>query len=200
MFDITTETPEDSGAIEALLDTAFGTGRHAKTSYRFREGVSPDPYLRLVARRGGKLVGTVRCWPISVGKSRNHALLLGPLAVAPRHQSQGIGLSLMVRIVDMAAWQRHKLIFLVGDLDYYKRFGFRPAPVGVIMPGERPERLLVMELAAGALAGVAGIIKPWRGLRRRVGAGRDRSAAVNHDGVENAGSGGPLPPLAAMPI
>jgi predicted N-acetyltransferase YhbS len=200
MFDITTETPEDSGAIEALLDTAFGTGRHAKTSYRFREGVAPDPYLRLVARRGPKLVGTVRCWPVSVGKARSQALLLGPLAVAPRHQSQGIGLSLMVRIVDMAAWQRHKMIFLVGDLDYYRRFGFKPAPVGIVMPGERPERLLVMELEAGALAGVAGIIKPWRGLRRRVGAGRRGSAAVNHDGLENAGSGDTLSPLAAIPI
>jgi predicted N-acetyltransferase YhbS len=145
-------------------------------------------------------VGTVRCWPVSVGKARSQALLLGPLAVAPRHQSQGIGLSLMVRIVDMAAWQRHKMIFLVGDLDYYRRFGFKPAPVGIVMPGERPERLLVMELEAGALAGVAGIIKPWRGLRRRVGTGRRGSAAVNHDGLENAGSGDTLSPLAAIPI
>lgn len=165
MFDITTEMPEDSGAIEALLDTAFGAGRHAKTSYRFRDGVAADPYLRLVARRGAKLVGTVRCWPISVGKSCTPALLLGPLAVTPRYQSQGLGLSLMVRIVDMAAWQRHKLIFLVGDLDYYRRFGFKPAPIGIAMPGERPERLLVMELEAGALAGVAGVIKPWRNVR-----------------------------------
>jgi predicted N-acetyltransferase YhbS len=182
MFDITTERPEDSAEIETLLDTAFGTARHAKTSYRFREGVEADPYLRLVARRGPKLIGTVRCWPISLGKARTRALLLGPLAVAPRYQSQGIGLSLMVRIVDMAAWQRHKLIFLVGDLAYYQRFGFKPAPVGIVMPGERPERLLVMELEPGALAGVIGIIKPWRGLRRRSIA--RRSSAVNHDRLD----------------
>ena len=53
--------------------------------------------------------------------------------------------------------------FLVGDLSYYGRFGFRPAAhQGLFMPGERPERLQVLELEPGALAGVAGDLWPVR--------------------------------------
>ena len=166
MFDITTERPEDGAAIEALLDAAFDPWRHAKVSYRYRDGVSPAPSLRLTARLRQRVVGTVRCWPIMVGEDDVPALLLGPLAVDAAHRNIGIGTALVRRLLDMAAAQGHRLVFLVGDLDYYWRFGFRPAAAhGFVMPDERPERLSVNELAPGALAAASGILKPWRSLR-----------------------------------
>jgi predicted N-acetyltransferase YhbS len=47
---------------------------------------------------------------------------------------------------------------LVGDEPYYARLGFRRVPRGQItLPGPvDPERLLVVELASGALANYSG--------------------------------------------
>ena len=174
MFQITTERPEDGAAIELLLDQAFGANRESKTSYRYRDSVKPVGDLKLVARStapGARLLGTLRFWPIEIdgrtlGLGNQDALLLGPLAVAPDQQKHGIGSALMREGLDMAAWARHRIVLLVGDLGYYHRFGFAPAlPHGVFMPGERQERLLVRALAPGALDGVGGEVQPWRSVR-----------------------------------
>jgi predicted N-acetyltransferase YhbS len=170
LFEITTERPEDRAHIEILLDAAFGSERHHKTSYRFRDGVAPDSHLQLVARAGKQIVGSVRCWPVAIGDQAVPALLLGPLVVAERFRNAGIGAALVQRTLEMAAWGRHRIMLLVGDFTYYARFGFMPAaPLGLYMPGERIERLLVAELDKGALSGVVGDIQPWRSLRRRAG-------------------------------
>lgn len=171
MFEITAERPQDGAAIEALLDQAFGADRHAKISYGYRAGVAPDPRLRLVAREPGRIVGTIRYWPVRIGGA-TPALLLGPLAVAGDRRSGGIGAALIGRSLGMAAQAGHRIVLLVGDLDYYRRFGFRPAaPYGLVMPREKPERLLVTELAPGALDRVSGDLLPWRRVRRRLTGG-----------------------------
>jgi predicted N-acetyltransferase YhbS len=65
---------------------------------------------------------------------------------------------------------------LVGDIDYYARFGFAPAaPMGLVMPGEQPHRLLACELAKDAFQGVSGEIRRHpgrlvRGCRRLMAA------------------------------
>ena len=58
------ERRSDVAARESLLDAAFGPGRFAKTSERLREGRKPARGLAFVARRGGRLVGTLRLWPV----------------------------------------------------------------------------------------------------------------------------------------
>jgi predicted N-acetyltransferase YhbS len=176
MFTITTERAEDGPGIEDLLDRAFGPDRGAKISYRYRAGVPPIPYLQLVARdHDDTLVGTIRYWPILIGAKTHPALLLGPIAVEPARRGEGIGVALIQRSLDMAAWARHQRVLLVGDHAYYKQFGFAPAtPLGIVMPDEKPERLLAFGLAAGAFDGVSGTIQPWRWVRRR---GRKLTAA-----------------------
>jgi predicted N-acetyltransferase YhbS len=168
MFTVTTERPEDRAAIDQLLDRAFGAGRLDKTSYAFRKGVAPVADLALVARADADsaILGTLRFWPVRIGS--HAALLLGPLAVEPALKGKGIGAALMFQGLDAAAWARHSRVVLAGDLDYYARFGFVPAaPMGLVMPGEAPHRLLARELAKGAFAGVAGAIArhPGRLLR-----------------------------------
>ncbi len=169
MFTVTTERPEDRVAIDLLLDRAFGPGRMRKMSYRFRDGVDPIANLQLVARdEQGTVLGTVRCWPIAVGATRAPAVLLGPIAVEPALKGQGIGAALMFAALDMAAWAGHRLVLLVGDLDYYRRFGFVPAaPLGYAMPGEKPHRLLVNALDPSALAEVRGVLQPAAALYRK---------------------------------
>lgn len=167
MIEITTQRPEDSTAVERLLDAAFGAGRRAKTSYRYRDGVAPDPHLSLVARDGAGLAGSIRYWPVWVGAAPRPGLLLGPLAVAPARHGEGIGAALLAQSLDMAAWAGHRLVVLVGDPAYYGRFGFRAAGGhGIVMPDEDPARVLAAELVPGALADYAGPIRHWRWVRR----------------------------------
>jgi predicted N-acetyltransferase YhbS len=161
------EQPEDAAAIEALLDEAFGPDRQRKQSYRYRTDVAPVGELCLVARDQGRLVGSVRYWPVViVGEPGiKPALLLGPIGVVADRRSERIGDKLMRESLRQADALGFAIVLLVGDLSYYGRFGFRPAtPRGIRMPGERPERLQVLELETGALASVSGDL--WPAQRR----------------------------------
>ena len=162
MFELSTPRPEDSSAIEDLLDQCFGADRQSKASYGYRRDVPPVMGLSLVARDGCSIVGSIRYWPIRVGHARLPALLLGPLAIAPDRQGQGIGAALVRNTVDLAAWGRHRLVLLVGDPPYYARFGFQPAaPHGIFMPDEKGERLLCSALDPSVLGEAAGPVRPW---------------------------------------
>jgi predicted N-acetyltransferase YhbS len=151
----------DVAAREQLLDAAFGPGRFAKSSERLREGRKPARGLALVARCGGRLVGTVRLWPV-VTATGHECLLLGPLAVDAEVRSLGIGAALMWQALDKAKALGHSAVLLVGDAAYYNRFGFTSEITGALrMPGpyER-ERLLACELVPDALRGARGVIAP----------------------------------------
>ena len=145
-------------AIDRLHERAFGPGRFARTAYRLREGVPPIASLCFIAQVGTMLVGSVRLNTIKAGSSK--ALILGPLAVEPAFSDRGIGTRLMEMALDQARADGHELVFLVGDLPYYARFGFKIVPQGrVTMPGPvDPQRFLVLELQAGALEQVSGLL------------------------------------------
>ena len=149
-----------AGAVERLYDDVFGPARFHKASYLFREGVAPVRELSWIALEGDRLVGAIRYWPILVGETGHSALLLGPLAIAQDRAGKGIGRALMFKTLDLAAQLGHDLVLLVGDVDYYKRFGFVPAtPHGFVMPGEsKPDRLQVAPLKDNVLGRIAGKI------------------------------------------
>jgi predicted N-acetyltransferase YhbS len=149
-------TQADEAHIEKLDERAFGPGRFARTAYRLREGVAPDPSLSFVARVGTLLVGANRMTPILIGAAP--ALLLGPLTVEPAFRSQGVGEKLVKTSLDAARAAGHGLVLLVGDEDYYARLGFKHVPHGrIAMPGPvDPDRLLYCELRDGALAAASG--------------------------------------------
>jgi predicted N-acetyltransferase YhbS len=161
MVTITPEAAADLPAREALLDRAFGKReRRRKTSERLREGRLPAEGLAFAARnRRGRLIGTLRLWDISAG-SAGPALLLGPLAVDCAYQKRGIGAELMRHALAEAKRLGHKTVLLVGDEPYYGRFGFSRAVVdGLSLPGPvELDRFLGLELAAGALKDVEGVI------------------------------------------
>lgn len=155
-----------AGAVERLYDDVFGPARFHKASYLFREGVEPVRELSWIALEGDRpgndrLVGAIRYWPILVGETGHSALLLGPLAIAQDRAGKGIGRALMFKTLDLAAQLGHDLVLLVGDIDYYKRFGFVPAtPHGFVMPGEsRPDRLQVAPLKDNVLGRIAGEVR-----------------------------------------
>ena len=150
-----------AGAVERLYDDVFGPARFHKASYQFREGVEPVRALSWIALEGDRVVGAIRYWPILVGETGHPALLLGPLAIAQDRAGKGIGRALMFKTLDLAAQLGYDLVLLVGDVDYYKRFGFVPAtPHGFVMPGEsRPDRLQVAPLKDNVLGRIAGEVR-----------------------------------------
>jgi len=160
MIDYLPEALDDQDAIEALLDLAFGPDRTNKKSYRFRRNIPPVPALCWVAYDGDRLVATIRYWPIRVGKAGTPSVLLGPLGVAPDRRGDGIGVTLVMRTMELARQAGIRTILLVGDLGYYARFGFEPAaPHGYRMTGEKPHRLLIEPLVASALTEDAGLLR-----------------------------------------
>jgi predicted N-acetyltransferase YhbS len=160
-FQIKPEPAAQAGAVERLYDDVFGPARFHKASYQFRDGVTPVKELSWIALEGDRLVGVIRYWPILVGETGHPALLLGPLAIAPDKAGKGIGRALMFKTLELAAQHGHDLVLLVGDVDYYKRFGFVPAtPHGFVMPGEtRPDRLQVAPLKDNVLGKIAGELR-----------------------------------------
>lgn len=158
MITIRDEIASDIPAREALLDRCLGERRTAKSSERLREGRLPADGLALTAERDGAVVATVRLWRVAAAGVP--ALLLGPLAVAPELQGEGLGKAMMREAIWRAACRGHGAILLVGDAGYYERFGFAAAVADdLAMPGpfER-ERFLGLELRDGALAGAAGLL------------------------------------------
>ena len=163
LVSIEPEAPDDAPAIEALLDEAFGADRHKKQSYRFRQHVGPIEALSLVARDRGRVVGTIRQWPVAItgAPAGTRALLLGPIGVAADRRRERIGDRLMRESLRLADELGYAIVLLVGEVSYYGRFGFRSAAAhGLFMPGEDPKRLQVLELDPGALAGVSGDLWP----------------------------------------
>jgi len=121
----------DRDAIETLLDAAFGADRHARTAYRIRSGTDWIASLSFAAFAGERLVGSLQSWPIALDSFP--LTLVGPVAVAPDAQNQGIGRALMAAL--LAAVPRDPLV-MIGDPDYYGRFGFTAAATqGWTVPG-----------------------------------------------------------------
>ena len=150
------ETLGDALAIERLHERTFGPGRYARSAFRIREGRGHMLELSFTARIGTLMVGSIRLTPICIGETP--ALLLGPLTVEPPFRSHGVGSALMARSLNEAKAKGYKLVLLVGDEPYYRRFGFQRALAeGLVMPGWVDEaRFLGKELAPGALRDAEG--------------------------------------------
>jgi predicted N-acetyltransferase YhbS len=102
----------------------------------------------------------VRLLPVCIGDTK--ALLLGQLTVEPPFRGRGVGRALLERALRDAKARGHRLVVLIGDQAYYSRVGFKPIAKGsVTMPGPVDyDRLLVAELADGAMSDVSGAVRP----------------------------------------
>ena len=159
MFHLAQESNEDWWEVEALYDLCFAPGREALSSYRLRDGVDPVAQLSLTARDDDHiLAGAIRFWPVQVGPEM--ALLLGPVAVHPTRQGEGLGGFLIRESLSKAkdlGWHR---VILVGDAPYYERHGFQRLDGVIMPPPTNPDRVLGVALTDGAWDGLAGQVKP----------------------------------------
>ncbi len=160
MYRLEEETPADWWEVEALMDLCFAPGREALSSYRLRDKIPPVKALCTVARDAdGTLAAAIRYWPIMIGDAP--ALLLGPIAVHPTRQGEGLGALLIVESMGEALREGWSRVLLVGDAPYYRRFGFAKLPDVVMPPPTNPDRVLGHDLVTGAWKGVAGQVTKW---------------------------------------
>jgi len=158
VFTLSEEKPDDWWEVEALYDLCFAPGREALSSYRLRDGIDPVAGLSLTARDDDAiLAGAIRFWPVHVGE--DPALLLGPVAVHPTRQGEGLGGFLIRESLALARALGWKRVMLVGDAPYYARFGFKRLDGVVMPPPTNPERVLGVALVPGAWDGVCGPVR-----------------------------------------
>jgi putative acetyltransferase len=150
------ERPADTAAIRDVNRRAFEQDQEANIVDALRSNGAS--LLSLVATLNGCVVGHIMYSPITVGESTGAAL--GPMAVLPEYQRQGIGSKLV-----QAGNQKLKdagcpFIIVVGHADYYPRFGFKPASVhGITCEWEVPDNVFMLvvldETKMQAVSGLA---------------------------------------------
>lgn len=162
MYQLEEETDADWWEVEALYDLCFAPGRTALSSYRLRDGVDKVAPLCLVLRDEAEtLAAVIRYWPVQVGGKA--VLLLGPVAVHPTRQGEGLGGLLINESLAEAkrlGWER---VMLVGDAPYYQRFGFRKLQGVIMPPPTNPDRVLGLDLVRDAWEGVRGQVEKYTG-------------------------------------
>ena len=166
----------DPAMIEEVLDRAFGPDRHARTAYRIREGMPWLPALSFAALdENDLLVGTIQCWPIALQTKDGPVplVMVGPVAVVPERQGEGFGIGLMSAMIaadaELAATGKTALAqVLIGDADYYGRWGFSSAMTGGWRcPGPYEQDRLLARGAALAAMPADGMLGPWEGASGR---------------------------------
>jgi putative acetyltransferase len=123
VFDIRDERPDDIAAIRDVNNRAFAQTQEANIVDALRS--SGAVLLSLVATLDGHVVGHILYSPATVGGIAGAAL--GPMAVVPRHQREGIGSRLVEagnRRIRDAGWP---FIIVLGHTNFYSRFGFTAA-------------------------------------------------------------------------
>ncbi|OJI93924.1 putative acetyltransferase [Planktotalea frisia] len=120
------ETPQDIDAIYRLTADAFAPLAMSDGSEPdIINGLRDNGALRvsLVAEEDGKIVGHGALSPVTI-KGHSNWFGLGPIAVHPERQKQGIGSALMKHaLAELEAIDACGCV-LVGNPDYYRRFGF----------------------------------------------------------------------------
>jgi len=155
----------DTDAIEVLLDAAFGEDRKSRTAYMLRDGVDAIDALCFGLIAGdGELIGSIQCWPVAITASDDEVVplvLVGPVAVAPDMQNRNHGHRLMDAMLEAAMLEGNPPLVMIGDAEYYGRFGFSAAETGGWdLPGPfEPHRLLLRNPGEYILA-ATGMIGP----------------------------------------
>jgi len=128
---IRNETTLDIDAIAEVTIAAFSTlpiSNHTEqfiiNSLRAADALA----ISLVAEIDGRVVGHIAFSPVTISDGSIGWYGLGPVSVLPEYQKQGIGKSLVNKGLSLLKELGGQGCTLVGDPNYYKRFGFRNIP------------------------------------------------------------------------
>jgi putative acetyltransferase len=145
------ETTDDHDTIRRIVDEAFGDTITSTIVDAIRATDRFVPTLSLVAVSEGQSVGHVISSYVDLVPGTRRVLQVGPLAVVPSHQRQGIGTALMQETIRSADEMGEPLLLIEGSPLYYGRFGFtRADEQGIEMPPESrgPQYFMLRRLGA----------------------------------------------------
>jgi putative acetyltransferase len=157
-IEIREERPDDVAVVRDLYRCAFRQDQESNIVDALR--VNGAALLCLVATLKNQVVGHIMYSPTSVGGNVMGAAL-GPMAVLPEFQRQGIGSKLIEvgnrKLKDAGC----PFIIVVGHADYYPRFGFRPAGEhGITCEWDVPDDVfMLLVLDEAKMKGVSGLAK-----------------------------------------
>jgi putative acetyltransferase len=156
------ERADDADAVRTVHLAAFGQAAEADLVEALRRDRSA--VIGIVAEVDGTVVAHALLGRITVGGSP--ALALAPVGVMPEYQGQGLGTAVVRAALAEAALLGEQLVVVLGEPDYYRRFGFvQAADAGVTGPWQGPA-LQVVALPAydGGLRGEAVYPAPYHAV------------------------------------
>lgn len=155
---IRSEHTADIESIGQVNRLAFGGEDETSIVGRVRE--SAHPIISLVADEDG-VVGHILFSPVTIGEDHEGLLMgLGPVAVTPVRQRQGIGSALIRAGLEECRRLGVRGVVVVGHPEYYPRFGFtRASGFGLTCEFEVPDDVfMALELVKSAF-GAGGLIR-----------------------------------------
>ena len=147
--------PRDAAAIREVLLAAFPTSAEADLVER----LGSDAVVSLVAERGGEVVGhlVLSRMRVSGDGRRYRALGLGPVGVLPAYHRAGIGSELICGALGIAKATGEELVFVLGEPEYYGRFGFAPETAAPFASPYSGPFLMALKLREEVLLPAAGV-------------------------------------------
>lgn len=140
-INIRNELPQDICLIEVVTVAAFKEAPQTSHTEQFIVNAlrkSDALTISLVAEDDDQVIGHVAVSPVTISDGSEHWYGLGPISVLPERQGQGIGTMLMTRALKRLRALGAEGCVLLGDPNYYKRFGFNPDD-RLILPDVPPE-------------------------------------------------------------
>jgi putative acetyltransferase len=116
------ENESDAASVFEVHRTAFETDAEARLVDALR--AAGDIVLSLVAEMDGKVVGSVVYSRLAIDDENHGATALAPISIIPSQQKQGISNVLIGVAHETLATANERLVIVLGDPAYYRRFGF----------------------------------------------------------------------------
>lgn len=141
------ETQDDVPAVHRVVEKAFAGVEYSDQT---------EPHIVDALRRAGALtvslvaatpdvIGHAAASPVTISDGTAGWFGIGPVAVDPDHQGRGVGSALMERLVmELRTTGAHGAV-LLGEPEFYSRFGFRVL-AGLTYPGAPAEYFLALAL------------------------------------------------------
>lgn len=151
---IEAETENDQFAIRRVTIAAFEQPDEADLVDALRS--SCDAIISLIAKTDdGEIIGHIL---FSKFQSPDQCLALAPVSVHPDHQNTGVGTKLVTEGLARAKQEGWLAVFVLGEPDYYGRFGFSAALADKFdAPFPKPY-FMALELLPGILDKKSGIV------------------------------------------
>jgi len=121
-MDIRDERPADVRSIRQVNRRAFGRDQEANIVDALRS--NGGTLLSMIAV-DEDVVGHVMYSPVTIGEMTGAGL--GPMAVVPERQRQGVGSDLVTTSLGRLRGAACPFVVVVGHPGFYPRFGFKPA-------------------------------------------------------------------------